>query len=84
MMNIKQMVRDNNMAEFEYYFDGNLWYSVTYYDEDMTHQYFKFPVPISDIGNATFNRMERAMLMMRYIRKQIEVMNTAVAALKDR
>lgn len=76
-MSIKQMVRDDNMAEFEYYFDGNLWYSVTYYDTDMSHQYFKFPVPISDIGNATFNRTERAMLLMRYIRKHLETLEKA-------
>lgn len=77
MMSIKQMVRDDNMAEFEYYFDGNLWYSVNYYDEAMAPQYFKFPVPISDIGNATFNRAERAILLMRYIRKHLETLKEA-------
>ena len=76
-MSIKQMVRDDNMAEFEYYIDGNLWYSVTYYEQDMSHGYFKFPVPISDIGNATFNRTERAILLMRYIRKHLETLERA-------
>ncbi len=31
-----------------------------------------FPVPVSDVGDGTFNAEEKAMLMMRYIRKQIE------------
>lgn len=47
-----------------------IWYD--YMQDDFSPGYFKFPVPISDIGNATFNREEKALLMMRYIRKHIE------------
>lgn len=71
-MKITPIVRNDNMASFEYYIDGNLWYGVHYMQDDFSPGYFKFPVPISDIGNATFNREEKALLMMRYIRKHIE------------
>lgn len=73
-MSIKEMVRGDNMAEFAYYRDGNLWYDVMYMDDTMNAQNFKFPVPIEDIGNATFQRTERAMLMMRYIRKHLKTL----------
>lgn len=73
-MSIKQMVRDDNIAEFAYYRDGSLWYEIRYMNDHMDMSEFKFPVPIEDIGNATFGRTERAMLMMRYIRKQLKVL----------
>lgn len=76
-MSIKQIVRDGNFAEFEYYIDGNLWYSVTYHTDTGNILIFKFPVPISDIGNATFNRVEKAILMMRYIRKHHKTIEEA-------
>jgi hypothetical protein len=33
---------------------------------------FVFPVPVEDIGTATFSREEKSLIMMRYIRKWIE------------
>lgn len=89
-MNITEMVKGT--AEFEYYRDGNLWYSVTYIDTskayDPSHEYedhpeskFIFPVPISDIGNATFNRSDKGILFMRYIRKHIALQADAAGAL---
>lgn len=54
-------------VEFMYYRSGNLWYTTDY-----EHGGFEFPVPISDIGNATFFADDKAMLFMRYIRKHIE------------
>lgn len=72
MSKIKQMVRNENMAEFEHYFDGSLWYKVVYMDDNLNPKSFSFPVPINDIGNATFNRVEKALLMMRYIRKHMK------------
>jgi len=71
-MNIKEMVRNDNVAEFRYYRDGNLWYRVQWMAQNLSIQEFMFPVPIEDIGNATFNHTERALLMMRYIRKHIK------------
>lgn len=68
-MNIKDMVSDNRKVKFEYYRDGNLWYS--------TECNYKFPVPISDIGNATFLNEDKAMLFMRYIRKHLQLSKEA-------
>ena len=61
MIDIKRAVTENRRAKFVYYRDGSLWYS-TEFDEI-------FPVPISDTGNATFNTEEKALLLMRYMRK---------------
>ncbi len=66
-MNIKDLVK-NKYVIFEYYRDGQLWYSVE-------GEIFTFPVPISDIGSATFNRTDKAIMFMRYIRKYVEAMN---------
>lgn len=49
---------------FEYYRDSQLWYRTE-------NTNIIFPVPIEDIGNATFNKSEKGLLMMRYIRKWI-------------
>ena len=46
---------------FRFYRDGQLWYE--------TDSGLKFPVPINDTGTAAFNRDDKAMLFMRYIRK---------------
>jgi hypothetical protein len=61
---IKDMVKDKNV-EFQYYRDGDLWYK--------TECGFLFPVPLSDTKGATFQRDEKAILLMRYIRKHIEL-----------
>lgn len=63
MSDIKDLVKGNNVT-FQFYRDGSLWYKVDGQD-------FVFPVPISDIGTATFNATEKAILFMRYIRKHI-------------
>lgn len=64
-MNIKDMVKDNKQVTFTHYFDGDLWYK--------TECGFAFPVPVADTGSATFKSTDKAMLFMRYIRKQIKV-----------
>lgn len=48
-------------VHFRFYRDQSLWYE--------TDSLFMFPVPISDIGTATFLRDDKAILFMRYIRK---------------
>lgn len=63
MENIKDIVKDNKKVNFVNYHDKELWYK--------TECNFHFPVPIDDIGNATFMAEDRAMLFMRYIRKHI-------------
>ena len=65
MLSIKEMVKDNAKVFFEYYRAGELWYKTEVGE-------FLFPVPIEDIGDATFLNEDRAMLFMRYIRKYRE------------
>ena len=63
-MNIKNMIKDK-VVNFLYYKEGELWYA--------TECGFKFPVPISDTGTASMNAQDKAILFMRWIRKQIIV-----------
>ena len=49
-------------STFQFYRKQHLWYMT-----DDTG--FMFPVPIEDVGDGTFNRVEKSLLMMRYIRK---------------
>ena len=66
-MNIIEMVKDK-IVTFELYKDSNLWYT--------TECNFKFPVPITDVGNATMLANDKAILFMRYIRKHIELLES--------
>lgn len=61
---IKEMVKDNQKVHFQFYRQGELWYK--------TETGFEFPVPISDTGDAVFLNEDKALLFMRYIRKQLE------------
>lgn len=61
---IKNMVKDSKKVTFEFYRQKELWYK--------TECGFEFPVPIDDTGNGVFLKEDKAMLFMRYIRKQIE------------
>lgn len=63
MYNIKDMVKDGKRVTFAFYRCGELYYR--------TECGFEFPVPIHDIGNATFLAEDKAILFMRYIRKHI-------------
>lgn len=67
MNNLKEMVSDNKMVSFVEYRQGNLWYT--------TEDGFKFPVPMEDVGTATFHATEKALLMMRYIRKHLQTID---------
>jgi len=60
---IKEQVKDNRQATFEYYSDGALWYKL--------ENGFVFPVPISDTGTGMFLNKDKAILFMRWIRKHI-------------
>jgi hypothetical protein len=64
---LKEMVTGNKVARFTHFRHNQLWYE--------TENGFRFAVPIEDIGDATFVAEEKAILMMRYIRKQLEVYN---------
>jgi hypothetical protein len=63
-MDLKEMVNSNKKVKFVYYRKDNLWYQA--------ENGFLFPVPIKDIGEATFLAEDKALLFMRYIRAELE------------
>ena len=65
-MNLTEIVK-NNIVKFSHYRAGYLYYNVTVIDRT-----YKFPVPIEDIGDATFLNEDKAIIFMRYIRKAID------------
>ncbi len=67
-MNITEMVR-NKKARFVHYREGNFIYE--------TEDGFQFPVPLADVGNATLQAEDNALLFMRWIRKQLEVIKAS-------
>ena len=82
---VKDLVSENQVANFVRYFDGNLWYKTWWHsfmptkpeDGPSVRHEFEFPVPVSDIGNATFLANDKALLFMRYIRKHLEMLAKA-------
>lgn len=70
-MNIKDIVKNQN-AHFVFYRDRSLFYE--------TDDGFQFSVPIADAGSATINREEKAILLMRYIRKHLARIENARSA----
>jgi hypothetical protein len=73
-MNVKDHVNNNQKVIFQFYRSGVLYYK--------TEQGLIFEVPVSDCGDAVFNREDRAMYFMRWIRKEIEAINAAMAIAK--
>lgn len=69
MRTLKEMVQNGQTVTFEYYQDNELWYS--------TECGFMFPVPVSDTGNAVFKNEDKATFFMRWIRKQITLIQEA-------
>jgi len=65
---LKKLIKGD--VTFLYYSDGALWYNTS--DGSLI-----FPVPIDDIGTATFKNRDRGILFMRYIRKYLESINAA-------
>ncbi len=65
-IDIKRAVSDNRRVLFDFYRAGLLYYK-TEFDE-------LFSVPIADVGDATFNTDEKAIMLMRYMRKWNEAL----------
>lgn len=63
-MNVKEHVINDQRVRFQFYRDGILYYK--------TEKGLLFEVPISDTGMGCFNAEDRAILFMRWIRKQLE------------
>jgi len=66
MVKIKDMVK-NKKVRFSFYRDKQLFYR--------TEDGFEFPVPIDDVGNATFLAEDKAILFMRWIRKHLDTID---------
>jgi hypothetical protein len=64
MRTLKEMVSDNQSVFFVRYREGELFYR--------TECGFEFSVPIAEAGGAVFLATDKALLFMRYIRKEIE------------
>ena len=60
-MDIKDCIKGT--VEFLYYRKGELYYKC--------ENGFTFTVPVSDTGDASFGANDRAMLFMRWIRKEL-------------
>ena len=78
-MNIKDIVKDNHVR-FVRYRQGVMYYCVAVPGVSDEHM---FPVPVSDVGDATLEAQEKAIMFMRYIRKALEE-GTFVPVFKDR
>ena len=65
MMNIKDLIKENTV-EFYSYRQGFFYYSI----RESGNNYI-FPVPLDDIGTATLNKRDKAIVYMRWIRKAI-------------
>lgn len=57
----------NKVVRFSHYREGNLYYK--------TEDGFAFPVPIADTGEATFRKDDKAIYYMRWIRRQLNIVN---------
>lgn len=66
---IKECVNNNQKVRFSHYRAGHLYYQC--------ENGLEFPVPISDIGEATFLAEDKALIFMRYIRKHIQELEIA-------
>lgn len=65
-MNIKDIVK-NNTATFLFYRAQHIYYGV-----NVDGNALMFPVPLEDVQDATLNAEEKAITLMRYIRKALE------------
>jgi hypothetical protein len=67
MRTLKEMIVNNQKVKFLHYQYKELWY--------VTECGFEFPVPIADTGSGIFLPEDKAISFMRWIRKQIELIN---------
>lgn len=75
---LKTLLKGNHV-QFSRYRKGYLYYTISEaYSVDLpppngiAFNTYEFPVPIEDVGDATFGATEKALLFMRYIRKAQE------------
>ena len=69
---IKDVVKSPNVVAFEYFRQGKFYYSVYNPNETPNGEVYQFAIPIEEVGDATFNKTEKAIMFMRFIRKSME------------
>jgi hypothetical protein len=75
---IKDIIKDNFVTFVRYrqgYFYYKIWVKRPLDSPESTQpllRAYSFPVPLSDIGDATLEEHDKAIIFMRYIRKAIE------------
>lgn len=67
MINIKDLIKNNKSVHFVSYREGEFLYE--------TDCGFEFSVPLEDVGKATLLAQDKAILFLRYIRKQLELLD---------
>jgi len=65
-LKIKDIVK-GNFAHFSFYRNGNIFYTVR-----VNGTLYQFPVNLEDIGGASLFAVEKAITLMRYIRKALD------------
>ena len=65
-ISIKDLIK-NNTAELYKYRQQHVYYTIVHGGKT-----YMFPVPLEDVQDATLNRTEKAITMMRYIRKAVD------------
>lgn len=65
---IKDLVKDNNKARFSFLLMNDL----LVYEVSWNGRVFEFSIPTSDLGDATLPTEEKAITLMRYIRKAMD------------
>lgn len=64
MVKVIEHVRKGQKAKFQFYRNGTLYYK--------TEQGLLFEIPKKDTGDAVFNAEEKASVLMKWIRLQLE------------
>ena len=67
-MNITELVK-NRKAHFVHYREGNFIYEI--------EGGFQFPVPLAEVGIATFLAEDKAIFFMRWIRRHLKTIESA-------
>lgn len=67
MNRLKDLVT-NTTATFMYYKNKELWYTVND---------FEFPIPIDDTGEGVFENQVKAITLMRWIRKHLQLIEAS-------
>jgi len=66
-INLTKLVKNKRLATIAYYRSGVIYYEVNYESND-----YLFPVRLEENGNATLNKTERAITLLKYIRYAIK------------